>query len=118
MGMSDEEAMQGMGDMRLKFEAGAAPDKPAQATLMVRHPNFNGMQMNQVSRTYTPARYIQSINVATGDAKVFDLDTDISLASNPVIGFGLVPRGEVTVAVTDSDMGRWEKTFSGPQLSN
>jgi sulfur-oxidizing protein SoxY len=118
MGMSDEEAMEGMGDMRLKFAADAAPDKPTQATLMVRHPNFNGMQMNQVSRTYTPARYIQSIAVTTGDKKVFDLETDISLASNPVIGFGLIPQGEVKVAVTDSEKGQWEKTFTGPQLSN
>jgi sulfur-oxidizing protein SoxY len=118
MGMSDEEAMAGMGEMRLKFAAGAVPDKPTQATLMVRHPNFNGMQMNQVSRTYTPARYIQTIAVTAGDQKVFDLETDISLASNPVIGFGLVPRGEIKVAVTDSEKDHWEKTFTGPQLSN
>ena len=118
MGMSDEEAMKGMGDMRLKFADGAAPGKPSQATLMVRHPNFNGMQMNQVTRFYTPARYIQTIDVTSGDAKVFDLASDISLASNPVISFGLVPQGEVKVAVTDSEKGHWEQTFAGPQLSN
>ncbi|MGA2636712.1 quinoprotein dehydrogenase-associated SoxYZ-like carrier [Methylocella sp.] len=118
MGMTDEEAMKGMGDMRLKFAEGAAPGKASQATLMVRHPNFNGMQMNQVTRFYTPARYIQTISMTTGDQKVFDLASDISLASNPVIGFGLVPRGDVKVAVTDSEKGHWEQTFSGPQLSN
>ena len=118
MGMSDEEAMKGMGDMRLKFAEGAAPGKPSQATLMVRHPNFNGMQMNQITRDYTPARYIQTISMTTGDQKVFDLASDISLASNPVIGFGLVPQGDVKVAVTDSEKGHWEQTFSGPQLSN
>ncbi len=38
-----------MGDMRMKFaETGAG--KPVEATLMVRHPNFSGMQMNQVTR--------------------------------------------------------------------
>ncbi len=118
MGMSDEEAMKGMGDMRLKFAEGAATGKPSGATLMVRHPNFNGMQINQVTRDYTPARYIQTINVSTGDQKVFDLESDISLASNPVIGFGLTPQGDVKVAVTDSEKGHWEQTFPGPQLSN
>ena len=54
MGMSDEEAMKGMGDMRMKF-ADTQPGKPVEATLMVRHPNFSGMQMNQVTREYTPA---------------------------------------------------------------
>jgi len=118
MGMTDEEAMKGMGEMRLKFAADAEPGKPSQATLMVRHPNFNGMQMNQVTRFYTPARYIQTISMTTGDQKVFDLASDISLASNPVIGFGLVPQGDVKVAVSDSEKGHWEQTFSGPQLSN
>ncbi len=118
MGMTTEEAMKDIGDIRLRFPPDVAPEKPTHATLMVRHPNFNGMQMDQVTRNYTPARYIQSIKVTTGDQKVFDLETDISLASNPVIGFGLVPQGEVKVAVTDSDKAHWEKTFPGPQLSN
>jgi len=118
MGMTDEEAMKGMGDMRLKFAADAALGKSSPATLMVRHPNFNGMQMNQVTRNYTPARYIQNITMTSGDKKVFDLESDISLASNPVIGFGLKPQGDVRVAVTDSEKGHWEQTFPVPQLSN
>ncbi|VFU09450.1 quinoprotein dehydrogenase-associated SoxYZ-like carrier [Methylocella tundrae] len=118
MGMSNEEAMKDIGDIRLKFPPDAAPGKATQATLMVRHPNFNGMQMDQISRMYTPARYIQSISVTTGDKKVFDLSTDISLASNPVISFGLVPQGEVKIAVDDSNKAHWEKSFPGPQLSN
>ncbi|ACK52092.1 sulphur oxidation protein SoxZ [Methylocella silvestris BL2] len=117
MGMSDEEAMKGMGEIRLKL-ADESSDKPARATLMVRHPNFNGMQMNQVTRDYTPARYIQTISVTSGDNKVFDLETDISLASNPVIGFGLKPRGEIKVAVTDSEKDHWEKSFAASHLSN
>jgi sulfur-oxidizing protein SoxY len=67
MGMSDEEAMRGMGDMKMKFSGEPAPGKPVEATLMVRHPNFSGMQMNQVTRDYTPARYINKLTVAYGD---------------------------------------------------
>lgn len=120
MGMSDEEAMKGMGDMRVKFAGDASANKPVEATLMVRHPNFNGMQMNQVSRMYTPARYIQTIAVSDGDRKVFDLDTDISLASNPVIAFSFVPtdKTQLKVAVTDSEKGHWEKAVPVPALSN
>ena len=120
MGMSEEEAMKGMGEMRVKFAGDAVPNKPVDATLMVRHPNFNGMQMNQVSRLYTPARYIQTIAVTDGDKKVFDLDTDISLASNPVINFDFVPigNGPLTVAVTDSEHGHWEKSVPVPAASN
>ncbi len=120
MGMSDEDAMRGIGEMRVKFAGDAAVDKPIDATLMVRHPNFNGMQMNQVSRMYTPARYIQTIAVTDGGTKVFDLDTDISLSSNPVITFAFTPTGEseLKVAVTDSAKGHWEKAVVVPAPGN
>ena len=121
MGMSDEEAMKGMGDMRLKVAGDVQANKPVEATLMIRHPNFNGMQMNQVTRDYTPARYIQNIDVTYDNKQVFKLDTDISLASNPVINFDFVPsaaKGDLTVAVKDSQNGQWTKNFSVPNVSN
>ena len=121
MGMSDEEAMKGVGDMRLKIAGEAIANKPVDATLMIRHPNFNGMQMNQVTRDYTPARYIQTIGVTYGDKSVFNLDTDISLAANPVISFDFVPdasKGTLKVAVKDSTKAEWSKTFSVPNVSN
>ena len=121
MGVSDQEAMQGMGDMRLKIAGDVQANKPVDATLMIKHPNFNGMQMNQVTREYTPARYIQKIDVTYDSKKVFDLDTDISLAANPVITFDLLPtaaKGEVKVSVKDSRGGDWNKTFNVPNVSN
>ena len=121
MGMSDEEAMKGMGEMRFKLAGDVSADKPVDATLMIRHPNFNGMQMNQVTRQYTPARYIQKVDVQYDNKQVFDLDTDISLASNPVIKFDLLPsaaKGQVKVEVKDSDNGQWTKTFDVPNVSN
>ncbi|GJE56207.1 MULTISPECIES: quinoprotein dehydrogenase-associated SoxYZ-like carrier [Methylobacterium] len=119
MGMSDEEAMKGMGDMRLKFGE-ATPGKPAEATLMIRHPNFSGMQMNQVSRDYTPARFIQKLDVSYGDTLIFHMDGDISIASNPVINFGFKPEGKgpIKVVASDNQDGRWEKTFEVPSASN
>lgn len=120
MGTSDEEAMKGMGEMRMKFAQDAASGKPTAATLMVRHPMFNGMQMNQATRLYTPARYIETIMVSDGDRLVFTLSTGISLAANPVIGFGLVPQAgnPVTVSVEDNEGGQWEKSFTVPMAMN
>ncbi len=120
MGMSDEEAMKGMGDMRMKFARAIVPGKSTEATLMVRHPNFNGMQMNQITRYFTPARYIETIKVHDGGRLVFTLGTGISLSSNPVITFGLVPQttGPVTVAVSDNKNGHWEKSFALPMAMN
>ncbi|GLS42600.1 quinoprotein dehydrogenase-associated SoxYZ-like carrier [Methylobacterium brachythecii] len=119
MGMSDEEAMQGMGDMRMKFGE-THSGKPVQATLMIRHPNFSGMQMNQVSRDYTPARYIQKITVSYGDKSVFTMDGDISISSNPVINFAYLPEGSGPMKVTASDNqgGHWEQSFPVRAASN
>ncbi|MGC5777965.1 quinoprotein dehydrogenase-associated SoxYZ-like carrier [Methylobacterium sp. NFXW15] len=118
MGMSDEEAMKGMGDMRMKF-AEAQPGKPVEATLMIRHPNFSGMQMNQVTRDYTPARYIDKLTVSAGDQTVFTMTGDISIASNPVINFGFKPDGKaIQVAASDNQGGRWTHSFTAPSPTN
>lgn len=119
-GATDEEAMAGMGQMRMRFAQGADAGKPTQATLMIRHPNFNGMQMNQVTRNYTPVRFIDKVSVSYGDSKIFDLATDISLSTNPVIAFSFLPvgKGPIRVVTSDSNGGRWEQSFDVPATTN
>jgi sulfur-oxidizing protein SoxY len=119
-GASDEEALAGMGEMRMKFARDAVPGKPVAATLMVRHPNFNGMQMNQVTRHYTAPRYIDKLSVSYGNSKVFDLETDISLSTNPVITFSFVPdgKGQLEAVASDTVNGRWRQTFEAPAATN
>lgn len=119
MGMTEEDALKGMGNMRMKF-SDLAGDKAVQATLMIRHPNFSGMQMNQVSREYTPARYLDKISVSQGARNVFTMEGDISISSNPVIGFDMRPEGTapIKVAATDSQGGRFDHTFPVPAASN
>lgn len=120
MGMSPQEAKKHLGEMRMRFAKGVEAGKPTQATLMIRHPMFNGMQMDQLTHYYIPARYIQNIKVRDGDKLVFSLATGISLASNPVIRFGFIPQpsGALTVAVNDSRKGHWTKSFTVPMLTN
>lgn len=119
-GGSDEEAMAGAGQMRLKVRGEATAGKPAAATLMIRHPNFTGMQMDQVKRTYTPARYLKDIKVTYNDKDVFRMEGDISISQNPVIEFGFKPeaKGQFKVVATDTAEQTWEKTFDIPPQSN
>ena len=117
--VSDAEAMAGMGEMRMKF-GDAGPEGAGRATLMVRHPNFNGMQMNQVTMLFTPPRYVTEIEVARGDELVFAMTSDISLATDPVIDF-LYKAGSgapFTVSVTDSKGERWTQEFAPPEVTN
>lgn len=110
-GMSDAEAMRGMGDIHLKLARDPAATTTATARLMIRHPNFTGLQMNEETRGYTPARFISRIEVTSGDAPVFVMEGGISVSSNPVIHFSFIPheKSELTVRVVDSDDARWER---------
>jgi sulfur-oxidizing protein SoxY len=115
-GPDDAEALKAMGSMKLKLLNPYAAGKPMQAQLMIRHPNFNGMQMNQITRFYTPARFIKSTDVTYNGAKVFHLDSDISMSTDPVITFGFVPpdKGQLKVVVRDSKDTQFDQSFEVP----
>ncbi|SRR5579885_1044465 len=112
----DPAALKDIGHMKLRLAGDFAPGKPVQAQLMIRHPNFNGMQMDQITRQYTPAHFIQSTDVSYDGERVFHLDSDISLSSDPAIGFVFVPRakGRMTVLVRDSRKMQFEHSFQLP----
>jgi len=80
---------------------------------MIRHPNFNGMQMDQVTRHYTPAHFIRTIDITYGDQSVMHVDSDIALSTDPVITFGFIPRqnGKLKVLVSDSKGKQFEQSF-------
>jgi len=74
------------------------------------------MQMNQATRLYTPARYVEKIEVKAGKELVFSLATGISLAKDPVIAFGVSKKasGPLTVTGEDSEHGVWRQAFDLP----
>jgi sulfur-oxidizing protein SoxY len=105
-----ELALKSAGKMKLRI---TGQPSAARAELLVKHPNFNGMQMDQVTRLYTPARYINSIEVAYNGQRVFHLDADISMASDPAIGFGFKSdgTGTLSVQVEDTAHATWHQDF-------
>jgi sulfur-oxidizing protein SoxY len=117
IGVSDAEALKDTGRMKMKFGDG---EHPNEATLMIRHPNFSGMQMNQVTRLHTPARYLDRIRVSYGEETVFELTGDISLSSDPVIGFTYdqSKNGEFTVHASDTKGVSWKESFAVPARVN
>ena len=119
-GPSDAEAMKGMGEIRMKFAENVQQGKPTEATLMIRHPNFSGMQMNQLTRLYTPPRYVEKVTVSQGDRTVLEVTGDISLSTNPAIGFSFEPADQAPIRVVASDNkgGAWEESFDVPLATN
>jgi sulfur-oxidizing protein SoxY len=115
-GSDASEAMKEMGRMKVRLLGEFAPGRPMQAQLLIRHPNFNGMQMNQITRYFTPARFIRTIDATYEGGAVFHLDSDISLSTDPVITFGFVPheKGRMTIVVQDSSNATFEHDFDVP----
>ncbi len=115
-GADETEALQEMGRMKVRLLGEFAPGKPMQAQLLIRHPNFNGMQMNQITRVYTPARFIRTLDVSYGGAQVLHADSDISMSTDPAITFGFVPKakGSLEIKVVDSEDARFLQSFEVP----
>ena len=115
-GSDDAAALADMGHMKLHLIGDFTAGKPEQAVLMVRHPNFNGMQMNQITRYYTPPRFIRTIDATYEGGSIFHLDSDISMSTDPVITFGFVPqaKGQMKVVVRDSKDATFDHSFDVP----
>jgi sulfur-oxidizing protein SoxY len=114
-GPSDQ-ALRDLGAMKLQTVATYTPGKTMEVQLHIRHPNFNGMQMDPINRWYTPARYINQADVSYGGQEVFHFEGGISMSSDPAITFGFRPKekGELTVVAQDSKETRFEHVFPIP----
>jgi sulfur-oxidizing protein SoxY len=119
-GSDDAAALADIGRMKLHLIGDFSAGKPEQAVLMVRHPNFNGMQMNQITRYYTPPRFIRTIDATYEGVSIFHLDSDISMSTDPVITFGFVPqaKGQLKVVVRDSKDVTFDHSFEVPQTTS
>jgi sulfur-oxidizing protein SoxY len=81
----------------LKFKQFSASDgatgKAREAQIMIRHPNYSGMQMDQVTRYYIPANFVEELKVWQGDSLVFTMKGAISISEDPNIRFTYTPNG-------------------------
>ena len=75
--------------------AGAAPDK-SEAQLMIRHPNYSGMQMDQLTRLYVPAHFVKSVRLWQGQDLLLSIESGISISENPSFRFDFRPNGAPT----------------------
>lgn len=108
-----EVAMARLGKMQLKPMSPWAPGEPNRMQLLVSHPNYTGMQIDQLSRNWIPPDYVRSIKITYGDQTVLTAETDISIAEDPAIGFSFVPTapGNMTVDVVDSNDRRFSRSW-------
>jgi len=85
-----------------------------EAQLMIRHPNFTGMQVRTGSLDHIEARYVNHIEVALGDEMLFTMEGGFSISENPTFRFNYVDNGaaEMTVRAIDTEGTEFTETFS------
>jgi sulfur-oxidizing protein SoxY len=112
-GSYDEAALADIGHMKLRQADLAGVGDSFEAQLLIRHPNFNGMQMDQITRLYTPARFLKSIEVSHNGYSVLRLESDISLATDPAITFAVkgAKKGKLAITAKDSESAVFEHVF-------
>ena len=100
-----EVAMSRMGKMKVKKITPFTPGEPNQVQLMISHPNYSGLQMDQVTRNWVPPHFVETIDVAYGGQTIMSVEGDISLSENPTVRFSFVPEeaGELQVKAVDTE---------------
>ncbi len=92
-----------LGKMKLRVIADAAPGR-GDFVVMMRHPNNSGLQMDQITRLYTPARYVDHLAVYQGNDLVFSVEGGISISEDPNFRFDFARNGAKSLRVEASDI--------------
>jgi sulfur-oxidizing protein SoxY len=102
---SPEEALAGLGEMRMRWfeEEPPASDGSREAQLQIRHPNYSGLQMDQVTRHYIPAFFVRDVKVAAAGKLLFRMEGGISISENPTFRFTYAGSGDAPIAVEAID---------------
>jgi sulfur-oxidizing protein SoxY len=86
-------ALERLGKMKLTLAERLRPDAPINAKLLISHPNNSGLQMDQVSRNYIPADFMQTLEITYNGQSVFRLESDIAISEDPSFSFSFRPSG-------------------------
>ncbi|QDL93808.1 quinoprotein dehydrogenase-associated SoxYZ-like carrier (plasmid) [Paroceanicella profunda] len=117
--MKDSVAAQNaLGQMRLRAFAPEQPGARGLAQVMLRHPNYSGLQRNQVTQLYIPARFVNALEVKQGDATLFTMTGGISISEDPTFRFAYTDNGApfITIRATDTDGQVFQEAFPAPSF--
>ena len=104
---NQDDAKATMGVMKLRQfppreEASASTRREVQ--LMIRHPNNSGFQMDQVTRYYIPAHFVNNLKVSRNGEMILQMEGGISISEDPNFRFDFVAPsgGEIEAEAIDT----------------
>ena len=113
-------ALENVGQMKLKEFTGLVdPNAPKasgavrEAQVMIRHPNFTGMQVHTGTLNRIDPRFVEVVEVKLGDELLFRMTGGFSLSENPSFRFKYRDNGAtaITVRAVDTDGVEWLQSF-------
>lgn len=114
VGSDLDKAMARIGKMKFKMSEKVRVGESTPAQLLISHPNITGLQMDQLTRLYHPAHFVQTIDISYGGERVLAAETDISISENPSLRFHFIPdeTADLAVEVVDSNAMEFSRTVS------
>jgi sulfur-oxidizing protein SoxY len=90
-----------------------------EAQIMIRHPNYSGLQRDQITQLFISAHFVNFIEVKQGEETLFTVEGGISLSENPVIRFSYTDNGAdaLLVRAEDTDGNVWEQVIEKEKQS-
>ena len=99
-----------LGKMKMKFFETGNNNLPSKAQFLISHPNFSGLQFNQLTRAEIPAHFVNYIKIEQDNELIIEAYPDISMSEDPSITFHFLDSGSpLKVTVEDSE----GKNFAG-----
>ncbi len=112
-GKDPQAALASLGKIKMRVDGQVVLHQPTLAQLMISHPNDSGMVMDQLTRTYTPRRFVRTVKVSYAGQPVLSADLDFSISENPNLRFYFIPNapGRLTAEVVDSHQATWKSSL-------
>jgi len=98
--------------MKVKHFVSADLDR-REVQVMIRHPNYSGLQRNQVTQLFVPPNFISELEVMQGDDLLFRMEGGISISENPTFRFKYNDNGAAAIRVraVDTDGNIYQQDF-------
>ena len=107
---SNKHALKRRGKMKLRQQ----PKQGLfQLHFMISHPNYSGLQINQLTRHWIPADYVNQVKLTLNNKQLIAFSGGISLSENPSLHFYLekMVAGKVLAQVSDSQGRNYQQQW-------
>ena len=102
-----------LGKMKMKFINTGKIGDLNKAQFIISHPNFSGLQFNQLTRSEIPAHFVENVRITQDNETILNINTDISLSEDPSFTFFYRNSGGlIRVRVKDSEGQVYLKEWS------